>query len=252
MFWFGKARVNGVWHWAAAFSSGMVKSLTPSAMDREMAVKVNAVRILDEIEGSVVQSFKHFVVASSVSAQLGGMGMANYCAANQGIEELVRDRVRRGRVGKAMQFGFIKYAGWSAVNTDQAAGVNVTKRGSRNNGLEDLPISDAYKYLFDFMGTDATVASCYSLSTVKINTETAKSKDQGASKAGSIWEVIATDILALDLKTERIKPTYTMSQLGLDSLRREELRSYLEQQKVTLVEGQALESLTVSQITSFA
>jgi len=249
---FGKARVNGVWHWAAAFSSGMVKSLTPSAMDREMAVKVNAVRILDEIEGSVVQSFKHFVVASSVSAQLGGMGMANYCAANQGIEELVRDRVRRGRVGKAMQFGFIKYAGWSAVNTDQASGVNVTKRGSRYSGLDDLPISEAYKYLIDFMGSKATVASCYALSTVKINSDKARSKTQGASKAGSIWEVIATDILALDLKTERIKPTYTMSQLGLDSLRREELRTFLEQRKVQLEEGQALESLTVSQITAFA
>merc|ERR1719273_1908552 len=132
-----------------------------------MNTKVKAVKILSEkVEGSVVPRFKHFVVASSVSAQLGGFGMANYCAANQGIEELIRERVRNGLAGKAFQFGFIKYAGWSAVHKEAAAGINVTKKGSRLNGLDDIPVELAYQYLFDFLTNGTAICgSAYALNT---------------------------------------------------------------------------------------
>lgn len=178
--------------------------------------------------------------------------MANYCAANQGIEELVRERVRNGLAGKAFQFGFIKYAGWSAVHTEAAAGVNVTKKGSRLNGLDDIPVETAYKFLFDFLTSGSAVCgSAYALNTKKsaaaVNNNSSKTT-AGETPQMSIWEA-TMGILGLDPKVDRIKPNFTLSQLGLDSLRREELQAMLESRDVKLTAGdQGLESYTVQQV----
>jgi len=246
-------RVNGVWHWAAAFSNTRVKDMTALAFNREMQVKCGAIKLLNKIEKTVLPTkFKHFVVASSVSAQLGGFGMANYCAANQGIEELIRERVRNGLAGKAFQFGFIKYAGWSAVHTEAAAGVNVTKKGSRLNGLDDIPVEIAYKYLFDFLTSGSAICgSAYALNTKKtVASGKAATTAGGETPKTTIWEA-TMGILGLDPKVDRIKPNFTLSQLGLDSLRREELMAMLESRNVKLSGGgQGLESYTVAQVTA--
>jgi NADPH:quinone reductase-like Zn-dependent oxidoreductase/acyl carrier protein len=97
-------RVRGVFHCAGVLDDGLLDDQTRARFARVMAPKVAgawnlhcATRTLPELD--------HFVLFSSIAAQLGGPGQASYAAANAFLGALAVRRRQLGLPGTAIEWG---------------------------------------------------------------------------------------------------------------------------------------------------
>jgi acyl transferase domain-containing protein/NADPH-dependent curcumin reductase CurA/NADP-dependent 3-hydroxy acid dehydrogenase YdfG/acyl carrier protein len=111
-------RVRGVFHCAGVLDDGLLHEQTRARFARVMAPKIAgawnlhcATRTLPELD--------HFVLFSSIAAQLGGPGQGNYAAANGFLGALALRRRQQGLPGTAIEWGAWGGAGMATRLSDR-------------------------------------------------------------------------------------------------------------------------------------
>ena len=130
---FGK--INGVIHAAGLPGSGIIHLLRPETAGKALRPKVIGARILESVfEG---QELDFFVLFSSLNSITGGLGQADYCAANAFLNAFASDyAARRGTFTVAINWGRWGEVGMAAeagdeigtTRSDQAPFVNQLDR----------------------------------------------------------------------------------------------------------------------------
>jgi myxalamid-type polyketide synthase MxaE and MxaD len=93
--------IRGVIHAAGTTENHLVLQTDPQAFARVVAPKLDGALHLDRL----LPDLDAFILFSSVSATIGWPGMANYAAANAGLDALACDRRARGLPGLSIQWG---------------------------------------------------------------------------------------------------------------------------------------------------
>ena len=103
-------------HSAGVLADALLPNQSQGGLQRVWAPKAQAAWNLHEAgsEGELC----HFVLFSSVAALLGGVGQANYAAANACVDELARLRQEQGLAGTSVQWG-----AWGGSGMAVASGV---------------------------------------------------------------------------------------------------------------------------------
>jgi NAD(P)-dependent dehydrogenase (short-subunit alcohol dehydrogenase family)/acyl carrier protein len=86
-------RIHGVVHAAGLPGAGLIELKTPAAARRVLAPKLHGTLILDNLLNKSDLDF--FVLCSSLSAMMGGIGQVDYCAANAFLDAFAQSRRRK-------------------------------------------------------------------------------------------------------------------------------------------------------------
>lgn len=108
-------RLGGVLHAAMVLDDSLLARLDPSRWQRVLAPKIQGAWNLHEL--TLQRSLDHFILYSSVTTALGSPGQANYVAGNAFLESLAAWRRARGLPGTCVAWGPIGDAGTLARDT---------------------------------------------------------------------------------------------------------------------------------------
>ncbi|HEY8978874.1 MAG TPA: SDR family NAD(P)-dependent oxidoreductase [Streptomyces sp.] len=239
--------VRAVVHAAGVLDDGIVTSLTDAQVESVLRPKADAAWALHEATRDM--DLTAFVLYSSVSAQIGAAGQANYAAANAFLDALARHRVAQGLPATSLAWGLWAPAGGMAESmseTDLA----------RMAGMGVLPLAhDVGVSLFDAalrQNRAQVVPMRFSSSTVR--TDEVPALLSGLVRTGGPGRRVAGDAAATGLATlsaaaretavvrlvrqrtarvlgrtepEAIDLDQTFQDLGIDSLTAVELRNGL-------------------------
>ncbi|KIF73257.1 polyketide synthase, partial [Streptomyces sp. 150FB] len=95
--------VTGVIHTAGVVRDGIVAAITDEQLDEALRPKVDAVLNLQELTAGL--DLSAFVVFSSIAGIFGGMGQANYAAANAFLDALAHRRRAQGLPAASLAWG---------------------------------------------------------------------------------------------------------------------------------------------------
>lgn len=140
----GGASFTTVVHAAGVLDDGLVTGLTPERLDRVLGAKLDAALHLHELLPQA-----RLVLFSSAVGILGGLGQANYAAANAGLDALARRRHAAGLPGISLAWGL-----WDATS-GMTDGVDRDRLG--RSGFEALPTADALAALDAALVSDEPV-----------------------------------------------------------------------------------------------
>ena len=93
--------IRGVIHTAAVLQNGLAATMDRAAFEVPMCAKLRAAQLLDRL----LPDLDLFVLFSSVPGFLAHVGVANYAAANAGLDALAQDRKARGLSGISIAWG---------------------------------------------------------------------------------------------------------------------------------------------------
>ncbi len=108
----GWPSIDGVIHNAAVLANRLSHEMTPGEFEEVLAPKLTGAVVLDR----VFPSLSLFVLSSSMSAYWAPPGMANYAAANAGVDALAAARRARGQHAISVQ-----WCPWADVGMHDAA-----------------------------------------------------------------------------------------------------------------------------------
>ncbi|MFD5410305.1 SDR family NAD(P)-dependent oxidoreductase [Streptomyces nojiriensis] len=140
----GGASFTTVVHAAGVLDDGLVTGLTPERLDRVLGSKLDAALHLHELLPQA-----RLVLFSSAVGLLGGLGQANYAAANAGLDALARRRHAEGLPGISLAWGL-----WDATS-GMTDGVDRARLG--RSGFQPLPTADALAALDAALASDEPV-----------------------------------------------------------------------------------------------
>ncbi|MEU8627111.1 SDR family NAD(P)-dependent oxidoreductase [Streptomyces sp. NPDC048669] len=131
-------------HAAGALDDGLITGLTPERLVHVLGAKLGAALHLHELLPQA-----RLVVYSSAVGILGGLGQANYAAANSGLDALARRRHAEGLPGVSLAWGL-----WDATS-GMTDGVDRASLG--RSGFRPLPTADALAALDAALVSDEPV-----------------------------------------------------------------------------------------------
>ena len=93
--------IRGVFHTAVALDNRLAGTMDQATFDRALGAKLRAAQQLD----SLLPELDHFVLFSSIGAFLPHSGVANYAAANAGLDALAQHRLAQGKRALSIAWG---------------------------------------------------------------------------------------------------------------------------------------------------
>jgi acyl transferase domain-containing protein/acyl carrier protein len=119
--------VSAVVHTAGVVRDGVVGAITPDQLDEALRPKVDAVLNLQELTAD--HDLSAFVVFSSIAGVFGGMGQANYAAANTFLDALTHWRRHRGLAATSLAWGLWANDTGMSGNLDEADFKRIARGG---------------------------------------------------------------------------------------------------------------------------
>lgn len=214
-------RIDGVIHAAALPASESyreIAALTAAERAREFHAKVDGLAVLEEIFEETPPDF--FMLFSSLSAVLGGLGFAAYAAANSILDATARDRQRAGNA----DWISVDWDGWDFETTP--ASKSTFESRLREASITAEEGTRAFELLFNnaFTGQiavstsdlPARIARQHAPRFSDAEEKTVSSSDNEDADSGA--EAIMTSIWSTVLGVEKIGPNDDFFALNGDSL----------------------------------
>jgi acyl carrier protein len=130
---------------AGVLDDGVIGSLTAGQLERVLAPKVSGAWNLHELTAHL--GLSSFVLFSSAAGVLGGMGQANYAAANAFLDSLAAHRRARGLAAVSIAWGLWGEVGGMTGNLGQTDLERISRSGivplSGSEGLELFDLAQA-------------------------------------------------------------------------------------------------------------
>jgi phthiocerol/phenolphthiocerol synthesis type-I polyketide synthase B len=126
--------IRGVFHTAVSLNNRLAGAMDRAAFDSVVVSKLGAAQLLDRL----LPELDHFVLFSSIGAFLPHPGVANYAAANAGLDALAADRRARGLPGLSIAWGPWSNAG---LALGEAGAHAVSEMGRQ--GIQPVPCDAA-------------------------------------------------------------------------------------------------------------
>lgn len=242
--------IQGVLHAAAVFDDALVQNLDAARMEAVLAPKLLGAWHLHQATLDV--PLEHFVLYSSITTAIGNPGQANYVAANAGLEGLAEMRRHMGLPAVCVGWGPIGDAGYLTRNeaVRDSLGQRLGKLPLRTlqalNKLDHLlPLGSSLAVAnFDWNTLARLLPSATrgrfsvlnrSLKSTGLSEDEADFQTLIAGKSPEEVAVIVQQLVVqevaqiLAVGADRIDPSRSLHDLGLDSLMAVELALGLEQ-----------------------
>lgn len=241
--------IKGVLHAAAHFDDALITALNTERLNTVLAPKVLGAWNLHTLTKDL--PLEHFVLYSSVTTAIGNPAQANYVAANAALEGLAQHRHSQGLPALAIGWGPIADAGYLTRN--EAVKDSLAQR----LGKAPLTASEALNQLdwllkakvpqitianFDWTSLVRVLPSANSPRFTELNRTQATASHsaddiqlllQGKTpeEAEELIRVLIAEEVSriLSIAADRIEPTKSLHDLGMDSLMAVELALGLEQ-----------------------
>ncbi len=126
--------IRGVFHTAVSLNNRLAGAMDRAVFDSVVVSKLRAAQLLDQL----LPELDHFVLFSSIGAFLPHPGVANYAAANAGLDALAADRRARGLPGLSIAWGPWSNAGLALGE----AGAHAVSEMARQ-GIQPVPCDAA-------------------------------------------------------------------------------------------------------------
>ncbi|MFJ2958161.1 type I polyketide synthase [Streptomyces sp. NPDC087270] len=163
--------LTGVIHTAGVLDDGVVSALTPERLDTVLLPKAVAAWHLHELTRDL--DLSAFVLFSSMAGTFGGIGQANYAAANVFLDALAQRRKAAGLPAVSMAWGL-----WATGMGGQLTQVEVRRLGRQ--GFPPLSDAEGLALFDEVMRSDAVTRSGQAL-TVLLRLDPAALRAQAVS-----------------------------------------------------------------------
>lgn len=243
--------IRGIFHAAMVLDDGLMQTLTAARMEAVFAPKAQGAWNLHQLTSGM--DLDYFALYSSITTMIGNPGQANYVAANAYLESLALLRRSEGLPAQCVCWGAIGDAGYLTRNT--AVKESLTQR----LGASPITAAQALRYLGKNLNSDTvvqTVADFQFKALARVlpaaplarfdylRRETIQESDStlagdlmtelAAKTPEEAQEVIQEIVLheagkILSVSAERINPSLSIHDLGMDSLMLVELALAIEQ-----------------------
>jgi polyene macrolide polyketide synthase len=242
----------GVLHTAGVIEDGVVESLTCEQVDRVLAPKVAGAVHLHELTEHL--DLQMFVLFSSASGVLGGIGQSNYAAANTFLDALAAHRRARGLPATSMAWGWWAQTSEMTAHMNEADRTRMERMGIRAFSVEEgvelfdvaeraagaitVPLGLDVRALAARTGVDGPPALLRDL--VRVPARRAKALPRGSlvrelaelserERANVVLELVLRQVANVvgHSSQQAIEPRLTFKELGFDSLLAVELRNLL-------------------------
>ena len=269
--------LKGIIHAAAVFEDAPIYNLDTESMNAVLNTKLLGAWNLHEL--TLQTSIDYFILYSSITTLIGNPGQANYVAANSGLEGLASLRRRMGLPALAVAFGPIGDAGYLVRNS------TIKETLAHRLGKAPLSAREALDQLDYLLQNSKSDGSCYAVANFEWSTLSQllpssfsdrfavlnRNLKEGSgdetmvdfqtliigkteSEIVNIVQTLITQEVAqiLSVDIDRIAPTRSLHDLGMDSLMAVELVLGLEQRfGIRLPTMMLNDSPTVERVTSY-
>jgi acyl transferase domain-containing protein/NADPH:quinone reductase-like Zn-dependent oxidoreductase/short-subunit dehydrogenase involved in D-alanine esterification of teichoic acids/acyl carrier protein len=121
--------LSGIVHAAGMLDDGVLGSLDAERLDRVLLPKLDGAWLLHELTQHL--DLRAFVMFSSITGVLGGLGQANYAAANVFLDSLAAYRRSKGLAGLSMAWGFWESPSAMTAHLEEADLARIVRHGIR-------------------------------------------------------------------------------------------------------------------------
>eukprot|EP00884_Botryococcus_braunii_P002846 jgi/Botrbrau1/12562/Bobra.0169s0097.1 len=205
------APVSGIYHLALAMNDCLLNSMSHKQWGETVNTKALAALNLDQ--ASRGQPVEAFVMFSSLLTYRGNKGQTNYGYGNAAAEAVVEERRAAGLPGVAIQWGSVGDVGWLADHERESAFMHSHK-------MQPQPIDECISTLAAILAAPRervpAVVTVFAQPPAQTTAQTSDKQD------------LVTAVLRIMGLSEEDMATYSLAQLGMDSLQNIEIRATIQ------------------------